>query len=235
MDEQRRKSEEAENFQKIQDQQLDDSVRAAEAAAENLPTDGADLSSSGRFDTDKDSKKSTGAGLRYRRGPDDNDVLMTKSVPTAKVNRTAPHALEAETASAKRKKLAHVDGTKLRKLKEEIAKKSSETTETDEKPKSSSFLSYSTEDKAENDIDTDEDTGTSLQYYFARYRVPRKQSRPVEQILSISNQKGSYYDILGIRRSASMEQIRKSFRARSLLVHPGKAMNMTEQFFSAEI
>lgn len=71
-------------------------------------------------------------------------------------------------------------------------------------------------------------------YFFERFRVSRHWSRPVENILKYAAHErrgrrstATLYDILGISSSSSIAEIKKSFRQRSLLVHPGNIFVIT--------
>jgi hypothetical protein len=65
-------------------------------------------------------------------------------------------------------------------------------------------------------------------YYFERYCVPRQWSRPVEDVLKCNpddfqgrRTRSTLYDVMGVSPGASISDIKKTFRLKSLKVHPG--------------
>lgn len=55
-----------------------------------------------------------------------------------------------------------------------------------------------------------------------KYRVPRKYARVVEKTLAVYNDDStSLYDVLGIRISASEDEIKRAYRSLAFALHPG--------------
>jgi hypothetical protein len=79
------------------------------------------------------------------------------------------------------------------------------------------YISVKSSVDSDEDKDKDEGEGEDV-YNFERYRVPRKWSRPVEAVLEA---RSTLYDVMGVSPGASISDIKKTFRLRSLRIHPG--------------
>ena len=164
----------------------------------------------------------------------------TESLSASEAAPTRPPAGEMR----KRMTTADIDHTKrmkheyAKKLKKELSDEedgndhgldNSSDALMDEAESSSSFEEMSQKKEQERIRLTNEDTIGTDEYYFARYRVPRFFSRSVESILVHKADESrsrrattpTLYDVMGVPTSAPTSDIKKTFRQRSLLVHPG--------------
>jgi len=57
----------------------------------------------------------------------------------------------------------------------------------------------------------------------ARFKISRKYAYPVEHVIEVYDDPNTdVYDVLGVKASISDAELRKAYRAKTLLVHPGK-------------
>jgi curved DNA-binding protein CbpA len=190
-----------------------------------------------------ESRKSS-PGLNYRKAPVEDDVLSTRyskqrDSVSHQSNTVSPEevAKKADVKSGANtgKVMADDEYERIKKLKIEYAKKWKESQKQKEEviPKVTvdesipSNIQVSETDASEED----EPEYGSDAYYFQRFKISRQYSRPVEATLKRAKSNfrsiSSYYEVLGVSPKASLNDIKKSFRAKSLKIHPGNDMNIS--------
>lgn len=149
--------------------------------------------------------------------------------------------------STGRHRMSQVDIDRLHQLKSEYAKKlkiekltnqgkisvvMTGTPETEERNSNTAEVKDASLDENSMEEEVDESVASTLPgsdaYLFERFKISRKWSRPVEAVLrhvphpeASQKSKATFYEILGVSPKAAITNIKKTFRQRSLLVHPG--------------
>lgn len=207
-----------------------------------------------------------GPGLRYRKAPVDDDILVSRRktrVPPVRATQRADPVTDGPAAvpvpadgvasggasapaSETRKKVMANDDDQMRRVRMEFSKQrqmdhSAGVPAQEESPVESTETveagqTVSMEDpQSYINSASEEFEDLSSAYYSVRYRIPRQWGRPVEAILkhNIKESMGrrstsTLYDVLGVSSSTSIGDIKKTFRQKSLSVHPGNCSHVSD-------